>query len=151
MYETALCRGDIRNWQRGKPIAFAPSLKRPLRAVSRRSRTRDDLESMRWSDSRRGDCIGKPRETSCGLRSSHGAIQRWRCATDRDPWLYLTLSDDERSKKTPPGGKSWQGCTRQCDAPDRDRHDFRQRQAGKGVARESFPGMADESYDALLR
>jgi thiol-disulfide isomerase/thioredoxin len=44
---------------------------------------------------------------SCGLRSSYGAIQRWRCSTDRDPWLYPTLSDDERSKKTPPGGKSW--------------------------------------------
>ena len=106
---------------------------------------------MRWSDSRRGDCIGKPRETSCGLRSSHGAIQRWCCATDRDPWLYFTLSDDECSRKTPPGGKSREVCTRQCDAPDRDRHDFRQRQAGRGMACESFPGMADESYDALLR
>jgi hypothetical protein len=148
---TALCRGDIRNWQYGKPFAFAASLKRLLRAVRRRSRTRDDLESMCRSDSRRGDCISKPRETSCGLRSSHGAIQRWCCATDRDPWLYFTLSDDECSRKTPPGGKSREGCTRQCDAPHRDRHDFRQRQAGRGMARESFPGMADESYDALLR
>src|SRR5260221_11926668 len=27
---------------------------------------------MRRSDSRRGDCIGKPRETSCGLRALIG-------------------------------------------------------------------------------
>ena len=147
----ALCSGNITNWQRGKSVAFAPSLKRPFRAVHRRSRARDDLESVRWSDSRRGDCIGKSRETSCGRRSSHGAIQRRCCASDRDSWLSVPLGDDECSRKTARGGRSGEGSTRQCDVTDRGRHDFRYGQAGRGMARNSFPSMADESYDALLR
>ena len=37
-----------------------------------------------------------------------------------------------------------------CDAPDCDCGDFWQREAGRGMARESFTGMADEPHNTLL-
>ena len=95
--------------------------------------------------------MGEPTATPYGLRSSDRAIQHWRGDTDRDPWLYFTLSDDERERKTPPVEESRQGCTRGRHTPDRDRHDFRQGQASGGVARQLFPDLANEYYDALLR